>query len=869
MSSQVSTSRKGRDRGAKVRKGRSEAGGSPGGLDTPIWLRWIRRIAVAVFLGLIAFSVVQPQLAGRVLWTVAIAVLPLVIVLIGYHRWRMICPLATIAQLPTRWGRSGQRRAGTWLQNNYYYVVFSIFLFCLWLRLVATNGDGYAIAIFLGAASVASVLVGAVFTGRSWCHYVCPVSFVEKLYTEPRGLQETENSQCPKCTACKRTCPDINEENGYWKEALTDPKRLVYFSFPGVVLAFYVYYFLQAGTWDYYFGGRWTGEVGLYRTAFLPGHDAATAGLYFWPQVPRAIAAAGTLLVGGFTSWTLFSVLERWLGPIVQRRSATDDESRSRHIFLSVSAFTAFVCFYSFAGAPTLRLVPGLPHFFLIAVVITATLFMVRRFNRSQEMFAEETLAKKIIARWQWTDREPPKDLREAFLIHTIRSESRAEAQAEMLGLYKDAVREVVESGVVERTELERLESLRSKLHISAADHERVMADLDEEQRALISDTSRQISPEKRLQLDTYSQALAVIFERAQKNGGVLDDSAIQRLQQDFGVTADEHTAVFERLMSSREGIAEHMFEAPGTIERAVETMRQLSSHDGAPATYLSRLLRRRWQRAAEGLYQSLGASVGEESRRDEGLFSLDTEQRREALVRLSGRLADSSAERLLAAHERVRVEQEGRSLADSLRGHLQSPDPYVRAVTLYTLSALGLAMEGDWRVLLEDGHPLVSETAAALSGNSHEAIERKATTVEKMVALGSIGIFDSLQPEEISRLAESGQECRFEAGSTLCREGDHGEEVFVLLDGEVKIYRFDGNEERLLGIERSGGCIGELAVMDPAPRAATVIAGESGARALSLDGQAFKNALDVSPAVSYGIIRTLAQRLRNVTIGN
>ena len=35
-----------------------------------------------------------------------------------------------------------------------------------------------------------------VFTGKTWCNYVCPVSFVEKLYTEPRGLRDTPNSQC-------------------------------------------------------------------------------------------------------------------------------------------------------------------------------------------------------------------------------------------------------------------------------------------------------------------------------------------------------------------------------------------------------------------------------------------------------------------------------------------------------------------------------------------------------------------------------------------------------------------------------------------------------------------------------------------------
>src|SRR6476620_1995591 len=112
-------------------------------------------------------------------------------------------------------------------------------VFSLWLRLVATKGFGYALAIFLVALALLAFATDSVFTGKTWCNYVCPISFVEKIYTEPRNLRPTVNSQCPKCTACKSSCPDINEENGYWKEVLLPAKRHVYFAFPGVVFTFY------------------------------------------------------------------------------------------------------------------------------------------------------------------------------------------------------------------------------------------------------------------------------------------------------------------------------------------------------------------------------------------------------------------------------------------------------------------------------------------------------------------------------------------------------------------------------------------------------------------------------------------------------
>ena len=63
--------------------------------------------------------------------------------------------------------------------------------------------------------------------------------------------------------------------------------------------------------------------------------------------------------------------------------------------------------------------------------------------------------------------------------------------------------------------------------------------------------------------------------------------------------------------------------------------------------------------------------------------------------------------------------------------------------------------------------------------------------------------------------------------------------------------------------VEGPGGCIGELAVLDPAPREATVIASTVAVRALSLTGASLRHALNASPAMSEGIIRILARRLR------
>ena len=857
--------------GRAGRPGRASAGprATARPLDRP-WVEPVRLAALVVFPGLMILSLLVPQLAGRVFWTVAVASLPLLFVIAGYHRWRRICPLAFVAQLPASFGWSGQRRAGPFLQAHAYHVAFAVFVFCLWLRLVATNGDGVALVVFLGVLCAAAIGVGLTFTGKTWCNYVCPVSFVEKLYTEPRGLRETPNSQCATCTACRPACPDINEENSYWKEILSPAKRDVYFAFPGVVLAFYGYYYLQSGTWDYYFGGTWTNQPGLIRSAFLAGTDGVTAGFYFWPWIPRALAAALTLALGGALSLAMFRAIEPPLGRLLERRAAIAETGSLRSVMFTIAAFLAFVSFYSFAGAPTLRLVTGLPHAFQLVVVTTATLFLVRRIGRRQSAFAEETLARKIIANWKWDDMPPPRDLREAFLIHTIRSQSNEEARRRLLDLYKTAVRESVESGVVSRGEVHRLDALRSQLHIADTDHERVMAELADERGGLDFAQAMETSPEKQLQLDTYAEALAVHAERQAATGRGGDDPFVAELRERYGVTAEEHAAVLDRLLSSRDGLASHLGDVPSSIEWSAAAIAQLDTARSPVARFFVRLLRRRWARAADSLAQTLGGDSRTAEAFREGLLASEPAARDRALADLASRMSPSTSQRLTQAVARARTELgDPLRLATVLRLQLSSPDPYLRATALYLLESMDEATARDRDQLARDEHTIVSETVAAARAAAEGEPLVESSTLEKMIGLRSIGIFDDLEPEDLASLARAGTETWYTEGDIVCCQGDLGDEVFVLLDGEVSIVQTSDGHDRVVAVEGPGSCIGELAVLDPAPREATVTASTVAVRALRLTGSSFRQALGASPVVSEAVIRILARRLRRALPGS
>jgi CRP-like cAMP-binding protein len=841
--------------------------------DAEWWVEPIRWVALAVFIALPIFTYVFEDYAGGVVWTIVIASLPVFIVLVGYHRWRRICPLAFFAQLPARLQRPGSRKAGPWLEANYYYVAFAVFFVSLWLRLIATNGDGQALTAFFVLLSLTALMFGVIYTGKTWCNYICPVSFIEKIYTEPHGLRETRNSQCVKCTACKKSCPDINEENGYWKDIDSRPKRFVYYAFPGLVFGFYFYFYVQSGTWHYYFSGAWTRQPGMIYTAFFPGYDRLTAGIFFAPAVPRALAAAVTLALCGLAGFFIFSQFERLIGTWQRRRGKQRDEIHVRHKTMTAAAFTAFITFYSFAGAPTLRLVPWLQHLFIILVIATAALFLARRLRRTQQAFAEETLAKNIIKHWEWADVEPPKDLHEAFLIHTIRSRESKKGSAEILKIYKNAVRETLANGYVTRQEVQLLESLRDQLHIRKADHEKIMSELAEEERDLLSDPTRQFSAEKVLQLETYARVLESYLERVFAADGTPNDSFLKELRNEYHVTQEEHAAVLDKLLGGTNAVTTQLIEELKAVERTSHTI-QVFERQSLPAYhFLVGLMQRRRERAISRVLHLLGLPLEDETGRQvqEGLSSQDQATREASVERLCAHIPQGTSEQLLSVYrDTANKEAKLTTMTDILRVRTLSTDPYVRAVALHLLGELGSVDEAMLKQLCQDEHDVVREVALAIQEGMNQngaAATKKShlTTIEKMFALGAAPMFSQLTLEGLAELAQASVDAEYAPGQTLCEEGEHGDEVFILLAGEVIFLRGQGADEKVINREGAGSLIGEMAVLDPAPRSATVRAGATGMHVLRLNGDAFREVLNANPAIASSIIRTLAERLRGV----
>jgi CRP-like cAMP-binding protein len=99
-------------------------------------------------------------------------------------------------------------------------------------------------------------------------------------------------------------------------------------------------------------------------------------------------------------------------------------------------------------------------------------------------------------------------------------------------------------------------------------------------------------------------------------------------------------------------------------------------------------------------------------------------------------------------------------------------------------------------------------------------------------------------------------------AGQVVFREGQRGEEMYVIEEGEVEIVKLHGPVERTLSTLGAGDFFGEMSLLEGQPRLATARA-RSDARLLPIDASTFDQMLRENPEITIRMMRRLSQRLR------
>lgn len=131
---------------------------------------------------------------------------------------------------------------------------------------------------------------------------------------------------------------------------------------------------------------------------------------------------------------------------------------------------------------------------------------------------------------------------------------------------------------------------------------------------------------------------------------------------------------------------------------------------------------------------------------------------------------------------------------------------------------------------------------------------------------LGNIPLFSPLAEKDLRAIASHAVTKTYPKNTVIIHEGDHTDSLYVILSGKVKIFLTDEHQkEVIVDIQRAGEHFGELALLDEAPRSASVMTLEP-STLLIISKAEFESCLARHPKIAVSLIKGLTQRLRNTT---
>ena len=127
--------------------------------------------------------------------------------------------------------------------------------------------------------------------------------------------------------------------------------------------------------------------------------------------------------------------------------------------------------------------------------------------------------------------------------------------------------------------------------------------------------------------------------------------------------------------------------------------------------------------------------------------------------------------------------------------------------------------------------------------------------------------IFADLEEDELQRVAEICKEQQFRSGKTIFKEGDPGNRLYIISEGEVRISRdVPGSGEEALTVLKPGACFGEMAVFDRSERSTDAIANKD-CTLVTITRSDFELLLDFDRDLGFkilwSVVRLLSERLR------
>jgi hypothetical protein len=555
----------------------------------------------------------KPYAIGNYLfWSVVVPSSILILLVFGHEIWRRICPLSFFSQIPRALGIQRRRksenaktgavryelvkvRKDSWLGRNHLYVQFGLLAIGLAIRLLFVNADGLALGIFLVATIVSAITIGFLYEGKSWCQYFCPMAPVQMVFNGPRGLMGSEAHQGQKqavtqsmcrtvdkegkeksaCVGCQSPCMDIDAERNYWETFSKPGYRFVRYGYVGLLLGYFIYFYLYAGNFDYLFTSAWLREDRSLEAVLNSGFYLVDRTI----PIPKLVAVPLTLTLFIFLSYFILLGLEKAYRRSFKGSKKTLSNQQVSHIVFSLCTFISFNIFFAFSSRSLLATAPfPVQLLFNGFLVLVSTLWLSRTLDRSADLYTRESLANSLRRQLsklavdfsRFLEGRSMEDLKpeEVYVLAKVLP---GFSQESSLQVYKGVLRETLEQGNADSaSSLEVLRQIRQELNIKDEDHFTVLTELGVSEPELL-DPKKRRSREGQLRIESYRQTLASMVLDLVDSGISLQE-ALQRqrkqmqfLKLEYGITSEEEDAVLSQLLTGEKS----------TILRKAEALRE------------------------------------------------------------------------------------------------------------------------------------------------------------------------------------------------------------------------------------------------------------------------------------------------------
>jgi HEAT repeat protein len=200
----------------------------------------------------------------------------------------------------------------------------------------------------------------------------------------------------------------------------------------------------------------------------------------------------------------------------------------------------------------------------------------------------------------------------------------------------------------------------------------------------------------------------------------------------------------------------------------------------------------------------------------------------------------------------------------------ISDEDYWLRALAARSVSELGLKeFVPLLRTLTSDPVPFVKQAAqdalGRMDGDAGMKTLKTLSTLERVLLLREVPMFSGISPEDLEQIADIAQEQLYSTGTLICREGEPGSTLFIIVTGKVEVIKGIGKTENVIAVREPGEFVGEMAILESAPRSATLRAQED-VRVLIIEGEAFKAILKDRPEVAISVLQHMSTRVRQLS---